>query len=106
MYNGVYSYLAESLTSPLRQKWIQAIDKVKSYQPETIVVGHKQPGAVDGSWTADATQDYLRLWDRLAAQAKSAVDMFHKVRTADPDKTGDFVLWWSCLQQFPGNGTA
>ena len=106
VYNGVYSYLAESLTSPLRQKWIQAIEKVKSFHPETVVVGHKQPGAVDGSWTLDATQEYIRSWDKLAGEAKNAEDMFQKVRSVDPDKTGDFVLWWSCLQQFPNNETA
>ena len=105
VYNGVYSYLAESLTAPLRQKWIHAIEKVKSFHPETVVVGHKQPGAVDGSWTLNATQGYIRLWDKLASEAKNAEDMFHKVRSADPDKIGDFVLWWSCLQQFPTNGS-
>ena len=106
VYNGAYSYLAESLTTSLRQKWIDAIEKVKSYQPETVVVGHKIPGAVDGSWTLNATQDYIRLWDRLVGEAKNANDMYEKVRAADPDRTGEFVLWWSCLQQFPANHTA
>ena len=103
VYNGAYSYLAESLSSPLRQKWIQAIEKVRSFHPETVIVGHKQPGAVDGPWTLNTTQTYIRLWDRLASEAKDAEDMFHKIKSADPDKTGDFVLWWSCLQQFPTN---
>lgn len=106
VYNGVYSYLAESLTTPLRQTWIHAIEKVKSFHPETVVVGHKRPGAVDGSWTLNATQDYIRLWDKLAAEAKDAEDMFERVKRADPDKTGEFVLWWSCLQQFPTNRSA
>ncbi|KAK3171692.1 hypothetical protein OEA41_003776 [Lepraria neglecta] len=105
VYNGAYSYLAESLTASLRQKWIDAIEKVKSYQPETVVVGHKIPGAVDGSWTLNATQDYIRLWDRLVGEAKDANHMYEKVRAADPDRTGEFVLWWSCLQQFPANQT-
>ena len=106
VYNGAYSYLAESLTAPLRQKWIDAIDKIKSYQPETVVVGHKLPGAVDGSWTLDATQDYIRLWDRLVGEAKNAKDMYEKMRKADPYKTGEFILWFSCQAQFPANGTA
>ena len=106
VYNGVYSYLAESLTSPLRRKWIQAVEKVKSFHPETVVVGHKQPGAVDGAWTLDATQNYIRLWDKLAGEAKDAKDLFHRVRSIDPDKIGAFVLWWSCLEQFPINGSA
>lgn len=105
VYNGVYSYLAESLTSALRTKWIQAIKKVKSFRPETVVVGHKQPGAVDGAWILDVTQEYIELWDKLAGEARSAKDMFHQVRSADPDKIGDFVLWWSCLQQFPTNSS-
>lgn len=61
VYNGMYSYLAESLIAPLREKWIGSINKVKSYNPESVVVGHKLPGAVDGAWTSNATQDYIRL---------------------------------------------
>lgn len=106
VYNGAYSYLAESLTPALRQKWLDSIDKIKSYKPETVVVGHKLAGAVDGSWTLDATQDYIRLWDRLVGEAKNATDMYEKVRKADPYKTGEFILWFCCQAQFPGNDTA
>lgn len=105
VYNGAYSYFAESLTTALREKWIAAIDTVKLFNPETVVVGHKLPGAVDGAFTLSATQDYIRLWDKLAGEAKDAHDMFEKVKAADPDRTGEFMLWWSCLQQFPENGT-
>lgn len=106
VYNGAYSYLAESLTPALRAQWIAAIDKVKSFQPESVITGHKVPGAVDGAWNLDRTQDYIRLWDRLAGEATDARDMFGKVRRAEPARTGDFVLWWSCLQQFPNSTTS
>ena len=106
VYNGAYSFLAESLTTELRNQWIRAIDKVKSFKPKSVVTGHKLPGAVDGAWTLDATQDYIRLWDRLAGEAKDAQDMFEKVRKEAPDRTGVFVLWYSCLQQFPETGEA
>lgn len=105
VYNGVYSYLAESLTPALRSKWIHAIRTIQSFRPETVVVGHKRPGAVDGAWALNATIRYLELWDELVPQAKNARDMFEKVRARDPNKLGEFVLWWSCLQQFPPNGT-
>ena len=106
VYNGAYSYLAESLTPALRAQWIAAIDKVKSFKPESVITGHKVPGAVDGAWNLDRTQDYIRLWDRLAGEATDARDMFEKVRRAEPGRTGEFVLWWSCLQQFPNSTTS
>ncbi len=62
VYNRAYSYLAESLAAPLRKKWVSSIEKVKSIDPETVVVGHKLPGAVDGAFTLNATQGYIRLW--------------------------------------------
>ena len=105
-YNGVYSSLVESTTAHLRQKWIDAIHKLKSLNPETVVVGHKLPGAVDGSWLLDATEDYIEMWGELVAEAKDAEDMFEKVRGKDPDKIGVFALWTSCLQQFPSNSSA
>ena len=101
VYNGAYQYLRESTTHQLRNKWIAAVDKIKSFGPNMVITGHKLTGAADGPWTLDLTVDYLRLWDRLAKVAKDATDMFEKVRSHDPDKTGIFVLWWSCLAQFP-----
>lgn len=105
-YNGVYSYLAESLTSTLRKEWIDAIRTIEAFQPETVVVGHKRLGAVDGAWTLNSTIRYIELWEELVPQAKDARDMFEKIRTRDPNKLGEFVLWASCLQQFPPNSTA
>ena len=106
VYDGLYSWLAESLTAPLREQWILAIHKIKSFRPETVVVGHKSPGAVDGAWTLDATEDYIRMWGRLVGEAKDAEDMFDRVRKEDPDKTGEFVLWYACLRQFPPKNNA
>lgn len=104
VYNGAYSYLAESLTAELREQWIAAIDKVKSYNPEIVVVGHKLPGAVDDAGALEATKEYIRLWGRLVGEARDAGDLFERVRRAEPDWTGEFVLWWSCLMQFPERG--
>ena len=104
VYNEAYSYLAESLTEELRAKWLTAIVKVRWYGLEWLVVVHKIPGAGDGAWTLDRTAEYIRLWDRLAKVATSATDMWDRVRREDPNKTGEFVLWWSCLQQFPEGG--
>lgn len=105
VYNGAYFYLAESLTPALREKWNAAIVKVKSFRSQSVFVGHKLPAAVDGAWSLDVTQVYIKLWGRLVEEAKDATDMFEKVRKAARDRVGEFVLWWSCLQQFPGNGS-
>lgn len=70
-----------------------------------MVVGLKLPGAVDGAFTLNATQEYMRLWGELVGEAKSAEDLFKKVRARVPHRTGEFVLWWSCPQQFPPNAT-
>lgn len=105
VYNGAYSNLAESLTPALRENWIVAIDRIKAFSPQSVVAGHKLPGAVDGAWALDATQEYIRLWGRLVEEAKNATDLFERVRREVPDRTGGFILWWSCLQQFPGNGS-
>ena len=97
VYNGAYQYMPETLTAPLRQDWINAVRKIQSFQPGSVVSGHKLPGALDGAWDLDLTINYLELW----AEAKDAEDMFDKVRAKDPNKTGLFVLWLSCLAQFP-----
>lgn len=106
VYNGAYQYLAESLTASRRQEWIHAVRRIQSFRPETVVVGHQRPGAVLGSWALDATVEFIEMWGELVEEARDAEDLFRKVRRRDPGKVGEFILWWSCLQQFPVNGTA
>ena len=101
VYNGAYQYMPQTLTAPLRQDWVNAIRKIKSFNPGSVVTGHKLPSALDGAWNLDLTISYIEVWGQLVAEAKDAVDMFDKVRAKDPNKTGIFVLWLSCLAQFP-----
>jgi len=76
VYNSANSHPAESLTPALRERWIRAIEKVRSFGPETVVVGHELPGAVDGAWALEYVRveyvrveyvrvEYVRVWGRL-----------------------------------------
>ncbi|KAG8529510.1 uncharacterized protein KY384_006147 [Bacidia gigantensis] len=105
VYNGGFQYVAESTTPEKRQEWIHAIEKVRSLKPTSIVTGHKRIGAVDGAWTLDWTQQYLRTWGQKAEEVQKegggALEMFWKMKAAFPDNTGYFILWLSSLAQFP-----
>ncbi|KAL6720926.1 hypothetical protein ACLMJK_000025 [Lecanora helva] len=103
VYNNAFPYLAESTTPALRRQWLAAIEKVRALGPEVVVTGHKKPDAVDGVWNLDRTEEYIRMWDGLVGngEIKDARSMFEAVRERERGRVGEFVLWWSCLQQFP-----
>ena len=55
VYNGAYKYMPETLTASLRQDWVNAVRKIKSFNPGSVVTGHKLPRALDGAWNLDLT---------------------------------------------------
>ena len=104
VYNGGFQYIPESITLEGRQSWIDAVEKVRALGPTSVVTGHKRPGAVDGAWTLDWTQQYLKTWgenaDLVRKDGGGAKEMFEKMKKAFPDNVGDFILWTSALAQF------
>ena len=105
VYNGAFQYIVESTTVDQRNHWIQAVEKIKALRPTSVVTGHKRPNAIDGAWTLDWTQQYLRSWDETTRMVKkeggSAEVMFQKMRQLYPDNVGNLILWISSLAEFP-----
>ena len=104
VYNSAFQWIVESPTAELRQKWIEAVEKVRELGPTSIVTGHKRTGAVDGLWTLDWTRHYLETWGRLEEEVRreggGGKEMFWRVKREFPDNEGDLVLWLSSLAQF------
>ena len=108
VYNSAFQWLVESPTPQLRQSWIDAVEKIRTLNPTSIVTGHKRAGAVDGVWTLDWTRGYLERWNLVEVEVRKETDgkagsgkmMFDKMRALYPDNEGLLVLWYSSLAQF------
>lgn len=92
VYNATYPYLAE--TTPLtRKNWITALERLKELQPSFVVSGHKQPQNGDSPADIDATIQYLRDVEELAATSADALDFYRRLLTAQPGRANPGSAW-------------
>src|SRR5712691_2802021 len=83
-YNGVHLHLSESPDQQKRQEWIAALDKMESLKPRAVIAGHKGVGNVDSPKILGETRRYIRDFERLAMQTRTARELY--VATLDEMK--------------------
>jgi glyoxylase-like metal-dependent hydrolase (beta-lactamase superfamily II) len=94
VYNDVHVYLAES-NSDSRREWLAALDAIESLRPNAVVAGHKRPGATDAPNTVGETRQYIRDFDRIAAETHSAQDLYNRMLALYPNRVNPGALWSS-----------
>ena len=93
-YNDVHVYLAES-NADTRNEWISALDTIESLKPRTVVAGHKRPGRADTPSVVGETRQYIRDFDRIAADTRTAKDLYNEMLALYPDRVNPGALWSS-----------
>jgi glyoxylase-like metal-dependent hydrolase (beta-lactamase superfamily II) len=93
-YNDVHVYLAES-NADTRKEWISALDTIESLKPRTVVAGHKRPGRADAPSVVAETRQYIRDFDRIAADTRTAKDLYNEMLALYPDRVNPGALWSS-----------
>ncbi len=94
VYNDVHVYLAES-NADSRNEWLAALNTIESLKPDTVVAGHKRPGATDTPNTVAETRQYIRDFDRIAAETQSAQDLYRRMLALYPNRVNPGALWSS-----------
>jgi glyoxylase-like metal-dependent hydrolase (beta-lactamase superfamily II) len=93
-YNDVHLYLAESDPQG-RREWIAALDTIESLRPHAVIAGHQRAGRHDGPEIIEETRQYIRDFDRIAATAGTARDLYDDVLVLYPDRINPNALWIS-----------
>lgn len=93
-YNGVHLFLGES-TAETRKEWISALDTIESLSPRAVVAGHKKPGNADTPVIVEETRQYIRDFDRVAANTASSEELYHQMLKLYPDRLNPGALWSS-----------
>jgi glyoxylase-like metal-dependent hydrolase (beta-lactamase superfamily II) len=93
-YNGIHAYMQET-TLHARQNWIKANEYLKTLNPEFVVAGHKNPDNSDDPAIIDQTIKYISDFDRLAADATTAEDLYQKMLALYPKYINTGSLWSS-----------
>ena len=94
LYNDVHLHLGESDVEG-RKEWIAALDTIESLKPVAVIAGHKRPGAPDTPNNIEATRKYIRDFDRIASQTKTALELYNEMLTIYPERVNPAVLWYS-----------
>src|SRR5246127_5522118 len=94
VYNDVHLHLGES-NAETRNDWIAALDKVESLTPVAVIAGHKRPGAPDTPNNIGETRKYIRDFDRIASQTKTARELYIEMLAIYPERVNPAVLLYS-----------
>jgi len=105
-YNDVHLYLAES-NAQTRREWISALDKIESLNPRAVVASHKRPENDDNPRIIEQTRQYIRDFDRLAENTRTAQELYDKMLELYPNRVNPgWALWSSARAVKPSSQTA
>ena len=94
-YNDVHLYLAES-NAQTRKEWIAALDKIESLNPRAVVASHKRPENDDNPRIIEETRQYIRDFNRLVYQTKTAQELYDEMLKLYPNRVNPgWALWGS-----------
>lgn len=93
-YNGIHAYMQET-TLAARNNWIKANEHLKTLQPQFVVAGHKNPDNDDNPAILDQTIKYISDFNRLAADAKTAEELYQNMLAFYPNYVNTGSLWSS-----------
>jgi glyoxylase-like metal-dependent hydrolase (beta-lactamase superfamily II) len=94
-YNGDHLHLSESPGQQKRHEWIAALDKMESLNPRAVIAGHKRVGSDDSPRIIGETRKYIRDFERLAMQTRTARELYDEMLKLYPDWINRGALWSS-----------
>ncbi|KAK5721768.1 mdj1 protein precursor [Elasticomyces elasticus] len=88
VYNDVHMWMVESTLPSQRAEWVKSLGRVAEYSPAIVIGSHHRPGGVDGAFNIRASRVYIETFDKHAAAAKSAEDLYERMVAEYPNRLG------------------
>jgi glyoxylase-like metal-dependent hydrolase (beta-lactamase superfamily II) len=94
VYNDVHLYLVES-NPERRQEWLAALHTIEALDPVAVVAGHKRASRDDHPRIVAETRQYIRDFDKVAADTRTARNLYDQMLSLHPDRENPGALWAS-----------
>jgi len=87
----MFIFIWASRTPKPGTNWIAALDKIESLKPVAVIAGHKRPGAPDTPNNIEETRKYIRDFDRIATNTKTASELYNQMLAIYPERVNPAV---------------
>lgn len=92
LFNQVHLLFTAQRTSEGRETWLSSLDRLESYDAETVIAGHTKVGlAFDGS-AIDFTREYIEAFEQAVSASSSADEVIQVMSVQYPDSELAFLL--------------
>jgi glyoxylase-like metal-dependent hydrolase (beta-lactamase superfamily II) len=100
VYNDIHPWMYRS-DHARRMAWVETLNQIEELAPSTIIAGHKDPHAADddGARTLQATRQYIRDFDTVVAESKSAAEVVDAMTEKYPTLGNAYTLWLGAYNQ-------
>jgi glyoxylase-like metal-dependent hydrolase (beta-lactamase superfamily II) len=85
---GSHVFMADSKTPESRQAWLATLDGIAALNPRTVIPGHFIGPMPAGVEAVQSTANYVRSFDRAAAQASNSAELINAMKLAYPSLGG------------------
>jgi glyoxylase-like metal-dependent hydrolase (beta-lactamase superfamily II) len=92
VYNNTHLYL-EECDAEARGSWLQALDKIESLRPKSVVAGHGVLNPDSSPRHIDETRRYIRDFNTCLAASSTASDLYDRMLSLHPGRINPGSLW-------------
>jgi glyoxylase-like metal-dependent hydrolase (beta-lactamase superfamily II) len=103
VYNNIHMWLRSS-TPESRAAWLASLDAVAALKPDTIITGHRDPGAPDDDAmrVLDQSRHYIEDFGSAVAKSSTPPEVIDAMLAKYPDHGNRYTLFAAAFSQFPG----
>ena len=92
VYNDTHLYLAEC-DEEARDKWLQALDRIESLHPKSVVAGHSVLDPDSSPRHVEETRRYIRAFSAAVATTSTHLELYERVLSMYPNRVNPGSLW-------------
>ena len=95
LMENMHLWMADAKTPAEREAWLTTLDRMAELQPERVIAGHFIGRTKADSRVIEFNREYLRTFNRLAGNSKTAAELIAGMKQAYPQLAEEKTLEFS-----------